>query len=577
MKMINQLKNIRMLLVALLTLGLFSQCNEEFSKVIPPSEEEEIDVVYGAPKVLLLIVDGARGQSVREAKTSTFTKMLDSSIHSWVSLGEEQAKGIASNWTSIFTGVNQGKHGVVDNDFSTNKLDLYPSIFKRITDYDEDAQIELISANQQFLDNYSTDATAQLASSDVDVKNKVIASLGKEDVDLITAHFEAVKQAGEDSGFDISFAAYKEAIVDFDGQVAEILQALEKRDNYDQEKWLVIVTSSEGGHYEIPASENDNTVFSNPEVNTFTIMYSPTYASKFIGKPYIGNKLSGEFTRFNQTNYAELETDENELFNLGTGEFTIELKIKKNRGANNNYRFSHPSIIGKRETWQGGWDTDVSKLGWTIHLSDNFWVFNARGDKGYGEVKADENSRLNDATWNTITLVGLIRDGERFVRLYTNGGFNKEANINGWGNLDTDKRFRVGFLPTKESWRSDAYLADVRVWKIAMPEDMVVQYSCDVGVDPNHPYYAYLAGYWPMMGGNVDGHFMDEGPFGAHLKLGDENYNTSLLNDYICAPSTSELGEFVPRTFDVSAQIISWLKIPRQLNWQMDGRVWLDK
>jgi len=563
--------------MAFFTLSLFSHCKEEFSKLIPPQEEEEeIDVVYGAPKVLLLIVDGARGQSVRDAKSPTLTKLLPHSIHTWVGLSDENAQGITANWTSIFTGVNQTKHGVVDNDFSTNKLDIYPSIFKRITDFNPEAKIDIISADQQFLDNYDTNAEAKLATNDEDVKNKVIASLGIEDRTVITAHFEDLKKAGESSGFDLSFNDYREAINSFDSQVADILQALEQREHYDQENWLVIITSSQGGHFEIPASENDNTVFSNPSLNTFTIMYSPTYSSKFIGKPYIGNKLSGEFMRFNAEKYAELKTAENELFNLGDEDFTIEIKIKKNRGANNNYRFSHPSIIGKRETFQGSWDRELM-YGWVIHLSDNFWVFNARGDKGYGEVKADQNQRLNDATWNTITVVGLQRDGERFVRLYTNGEFNREANITGWGKIDSEWPLRIGFLPTRESWRSDAYLSDVKIWKTAMPDDMVRNFSCDVGVDPNHPYIDYLAGYWPIMGGNTSGMIFDEGPFGANLTLGDPAYPTTLLNDFICAPSTAQLGQLVPRTYDVSAQIISWLKVPRQLSWQMDGRVWLDK
>lgn len=574
MKKIN-LNTLKHLLMSFLVLSLFSDCKEDFSKVIPVSEDEEIDVAYGARKVLLLVVDGARGQSMRDAKSPTISGLLPNAIHTWVGLSEENAQGIAANWTGIFTGVGIAKHGVVDNDFSTNKLDIYPSVFERIVDFDPGAKIELISANQQFIDHYGERATTRLASSDEDVKNKVIASLGAEDQTLITAHFEDVQRAGLKSGFDISFSKYKDAIDGFDSRVGEILAALEKREKYQREDWLVIITSSQGGYFEIPQEENDNTVFSNPSVNTFTIMYSPRYNSKFIGKPYIGNRLSGEFMRFNDVKYAELQS-ENDLFDLGDGDFTIEIKIKKNRGPNNNYRFSHPSIIGKRETWQGAWDRE-QMFGWVIHLSDDFWVFNARGDKGYGEIKADQNQRLNNATWNTITLVGVRRDGERFVRLYTNGVFNREGNITGWGNLDTRWPLRIGFLPTRENWRSDAYLADVKIWKTAMPDDMVRQYSCDIGVDPNHPYYNYLAGYWPIMGTNTEGMIFDEGPYGAHLKLGDPAYPTTMLNDFICSPSTEQLGLLVPRTYDVSAQIISWLKVPRQLSWQMDGRVWLDK
>ncbi|PRD56171.1 alkaline phosphatase family protein [Sphingobacterium gobiense] len=584
MKRNTQLKNVRLWGLIFLAVGVFSQCNEDFTKVIPKDgEEEEVDVVYGSPKVLLLVVDGARGQSVRDADIPNMNSLLPKSIHTWSSLSEENALSVAVNWTDLITGVNYRKHGVVDNDFSNNKLETYPSIFSRIVNFDESSKIDLISPNQAFLDNYGEHTETSLASQDEDVKNKVIASLGVEDKTMIAAHFEAISKAGLESGFDLSFPAYRQAIETFDEQVGEIVQALEKRENFQQENWLVVITSSQGGTFTIPPDQDDNTVFSNPALNTFTIMYSPVYGSKFIDKPYIGNRMSGEFLRFNEGKYGELQTEDNDLFDLGSSkDFTIELKVKKNRGPNNNWRFNYASLIGKKIAWQGNWGSEGQSgmYGWVIHLADDFWIFNARGDQGTGEVKADQHQRMNDASWNALTIVGLHRDGRRFVRLYTNGVFNREGDITDWGNLDSDARLRIGLVPTSETgsgWRSDVYMADVKFWNIALPEDMVQQYSCEIGVDPNHPYYANVAGYWPMIGGASDGFLMDDGPLGLHLKTGGEDYGTTLLNDYICAPSTEQLGQLVPRTYDVTAQIISWLKIPRQLSWQLDGRVWLDK
>lgn len=577
----NLLINLAILWGAFLALGLLSQCKGDFAKVIPDGEDDdEINVVYGAPKVLLLVVDGARGQSVRDANIPNMSALLPNAIHTWSGLSEENAQDILVNWTDLFTGVNYRKHGVVGDDFSTAKLDLYPTFLTRIKNFDEDANMDMISPNPSYLDNYGDNAETVLASHDEDVKNKVIASLAKEDITLIAAHFEEVGKAGQASGYDLSFAPYASAIHNFDSQVGAIMEALEQRPQIREENWLVIITSSQGGAFAIPPAEDDNTVFSNPALNTFTIMYSPVYSSKFIGKPYIGNKLSGEFLRFNDGKYAELQTSDNDLFDLGADkDFTIELKVKKNRGPNNNWRFNFASLVGKKVTWQSNWgsESQANMLGWVIHLADDFWIFNARGDQGTGEVKADANQRMNNATWNALTIVGLHRDGRRYVRLYTNGVFNREGDITDWGNLDTDARFRIGFLPSADNWRSDVYMADVKVWNMALPDDLVQQYSCDVGVDPTHPYYANLAGFWPIIGGMSAGTLMDEGPLGLHLKTGADDYPTTLLNDYICAPSTEQLGQMVPRTYDVSAQIISWLKVPRQLTWQLDGRVWLDK
>jgi hypothetical protein len=97
------LKSISAIVLTIFGLNLTS-CQEEFSKVIPENNADSVDVIYGTPKVLLLIVDGARGESVRTANVSNINAILPHSIYSWVSLSEENAAGISSNWANLFTG-----------------------------------------------------------------------------------------------------------------------------------------------------------------------------------------------------------------------------------------------------------------------------------------------------------------------------------------------------------------------------------------------------------------------------------------------------------------------------------------
>lgn len=558
----------------LLVLGLAS-CKEEFSKVLPDTGEDDAEnVVFGQPKVLLLVVDGARGESVKQANIPNINKLIPQSILSWNSLSEENAKGITANWTDILTGVSYKKHGVIDNDFSSNKLESYPLVFDRILNHQATSKLKLVSPDAAFVANYGKTSQGEQVSNDQEVTSKLIASLqDDQDITMLTGHFTNINTQGQSAGYDNSFPAYKAAIESFDTQVGEILKALSDRSSYAEENWLVIITSSQGGKFEIPPAQNDNTVFSVPDLNTFTLMYSPKYTEKFIGKPYLGNKLVGDFMRFNETKYARLDSGDNSIYNFGLSDFTIEFKIKKNKGSNNNYQFSYPSLIGKRPTWQSGWDREEAN-GWVVHLSGNSWIFNARGETGFGEIKA--NTALNNATWNTITVVRTLVDNVRKIRLYTNGNLSTESDITGWGSLDSDSKFTIGYLSNKDNWRSDAYISDVKAWKVALPTEVVKEYGCEIGISPNHPYFDYLAGYWPIFSAEGD-MLIDEGPFGSHLKLGEANYTFTTLNDFICAPSVAELGSQVPRTIDISAQIISWLKVPRQLNWQLDGRVWLDK
>lgn len=561
--------------ILLIILGLnFVSCQEEFSKVIPENETDSVDVIYGTPKVLLLIVDGARGESVRTSNINNINAILPHSIYSWVSLSEENAAGISSNWANLFTGVNYTKHGVRDNNLENNKFDAYPLLADRIkTSMGDSIKMSMVSSNATFLETFGENTKAQQASNDEDVTAKVINDLKDESLSFITGHFTAVDAAGKSAGYDNSKPAYKAAIEKFDTQVGQLIKALEERPNYAKENWMVVITSSQGGQYEIPDSQNDNTIFSNASLNTFTIIYSPKYATKFIGKPFIGNKYIGDFMRFERENYAQLDNGDNQIFNLDNSDFTIELKIKKNKGRDNNYSFSYPSIIGKRKHWQGAWDQEKDGIGWVIHLAGESWIFNARGDNGTGEIKADKN--LNRGTWNSIAVTGQTVDGKRIVKLFTNGELSKEGDITGWGSITSDAKLRIGFLETREGWRSDAYLADVKIWKEALSPETIKQYSCEIGVESNHPNINFLAGYWPM-NSKDETTILDEGPFGSHLNT-HGTYPITNLNDFICAPSSDVLSAAVPRNIDIPTQIISWLKVPRQLSWGLDGRVWIDK
>src|SRR5690606_19689838 len=95
-------------------------CNEEFSRVIPDVQSEDsVDVVFGSPRVLYIIADGARGQSVRDADLPAISYLLPRAIYSWESLADEETSPEnGTNWADMLTGVQKNKHGVVGNDFS---------------------------------------------------------------------------------------------------------------------------------------------------------------------------------------------------------------------------------------------------------------------------------------------------------------------------------------------------------------------------------------------------------------------------------------------------------------------------
>ncbi|MFB5946837.1 alkaline phosphatase family protein [Albibacterium profundi] len=559
---------------AVMLLAVFlTACQQEFEKVIPDRDygQDTVDVTFGAPKVLYIIVDGARGESVRTAGATNIDALLPSSIYSFVSISDPEVQQTGTNWADMLTGVQKDKHGIVGNDFDDSNLDAFPLITERIKAANEESGTELFTSSALFQSNFSAGVdVSEVLSNDAAVKDAAVASLSSDDATLITAHFTGVDKVGAQFGYDNSVPEYKEAILTFDGYVGELLAALESRESYDEENWLVVIASSEGGYFEIPEDENDNTVFSNPDVNTFVIFYADKYQTRFIGKPFLGSKFQGDFVRFQGQKYAEVTAGDNSIYNLGDEAFTIELKVKKNPGPDNNYKFYYPAVLGKRPEWSSGWASN----GWVVFLEDNFWMFNARGTGDGNQVRG---GTLADATWNSLTVVGVIRDNERFVRTYTNGVFNNETNVQGWGNFDNDAILRMGYINGSGHGEPDVYISDVRIWKAALPDDVIEQYSCNIGVDEDHPYYDALAGYWPVIGSGDDGIIRDEGPLGSHMTLRGDDFDWDRLSEYICAPSAENLGELVPRNVDIPAQIYSWLRISRQESWQLDGRVWLDR
>lgn len=554
-------------MAAIIASFLAFACQEQFGRLIPESDESDtVNVTYGDPKVLLVIVDGVRGRTVQDLDPPAIKSLLNTAIHSWVSVSDEGTVEPGANWASILTGVSKSKHGVINNDFDNGNFETYPLIFDRLRQVDNTIQSSVFTSSALFANAFGESADQSVVAPDDDaVTAAAVDAIGSADADVYTVHYVRPGEVGANAGYDASIPAYRDAVLTFDGQLNELLQAMRSRPDFQTEKWLVVVTSSIGGDYPIDESENDNTIFSKPLNNTFTIFSSPTYKTRYIGKPFAGNRYQGNFIRFDDRLNGTVRDGDNSVYNFGENSFAIELKVKKNKTINQIY----PALLSKR----GEWNTETDSVGWTIFLEDNYWRFNARGTSGGGQISGGE---LSDGTWNSIAVVGRIVNGERVLITYTNGVRNNELNVKNWGSIDNNQPLQIGYKGPNESWDPDAYIADVRVWKLALAEEVINQYACEIGVDENHPYYDALAGFWPVTSYS-SGRIEDLGPLGNHIFLSSSSESSLHLNELICAPSSDDLAANVPRAVDIPQQIFTWLKVFAEENWQLDGRVWIDQ
>lgn len=555
------------LMATIITTAIFS-CNKDFDRTLGTKDGTDTTKVrYGSRKVLYLVVDGARGQSVAAANIPNITALLPTSIYSWVALNEPEATQNASNWANMLTGVKKTKSLVNDDALTNNNLQNYPIIFKRIKESRPQTKIAAYTSSAVFKSLTTGADISDLVAGDDQVKAAVINQLNTDTASVVVGHFTDVDKAGTAAGYDNSFPAYKAAIEKFDTGVGEIITALKKRKNYANEDWLVVIASSDGGAYTLPPNADDQTIFSKTANNAFVIYYSASYKKRILVKPFTGNRYLGKTVKLvGKDIRAEIAPEDANVYNIDdTTKMTIELKVKKNKE-----QFFWPSILGKRNEWSGGHPS----VGWVIYLEDRYWYFEWRGTKD-GDYKQCRGGDLIQGRWENLSVKLEQRGNQRFIRTYTNGNYNNEVEITNSGSLANSNALKLGYLNGQGHGEPDVYVTDIRFFKLSVPDGVIQQYACETAIDQSHPSYNYLVGYWPATDGNGD-KMIDLSSQAHDFKL-QGAYTWENFNDLICPPSASTLAVLVPQTADIPVQVINWLKIANKQTWALDGRVWLDQ
>ena len=607
---------LRKLLGLMMIILLGTSCQSEFDKEAPIVINDTSVTNPKARKVLLLVVDGLRGAALKEVGPPNITNLVNKSTYSYYSLSDE-GYDEGTSWADMLTGVSKTKHGVTSTMFGNNKLDLYPVVFKRIKEANDSVRIASFSYSSAFTDNLTSDAFVDLRATyntDEEVHNALLQELANENAGVVLGMYKNVNTAGSNNAYESSNQQYKNAILQFDTYVGQAMAALKNRKNYSKEDWMVIITSSRGG---VASVVNDNTVFSNPKTNTFTLIYNDRYQSKLIDKPFTGNPYDGNFVRFYSSKgvatepaqetdaiRAELRFNDtlksspNNPLNFGAnGDFTVELKLRKNLntiGTSKNaapYTYKWPCFFGRK----------VAKLnasfgaGWAFALEERTWRFvlsKGVGANGTNEVTQNAGPLIQDGNWHALAIAIRTEGEKRFVYMYTDGTFNvkKEIPQDLWPSIDTySTPYTIGFIPNDTGDPFDGNVSDIRIWKTALRDDIIKQYACDTYISPSHPDYKSLASYWPCRdgaGGTFKNEVLEGGDYDFKiLKGGTPTVKGTALGNstvwekssyLVCPTSISNIAAAVPNSKDVSTQILSWLGIPVKENWNLDGRVFLN-
>lgn len=242
---------------------LYNIITNHFSSPLPEGKTEKKAIIIGydgcRADALNLIVDGYSG--IEKLVNDGATVKL--SYCGGVNYPAEntQATSTAPGWCSILTGVWADKTGITGNGI-TKSLE-YKTLLTTLT---ENKTINSASFNTSwdghFVNDNSTykdekkycednklNVSFNYCSSDTNTTNTTIKDIKSADCsDFIFSILEGPDHSGHTFGFSTNNPIYKIGFQLNEIQSLSILKAIENRESYNSEDWLIIITSDHGGY-----------------------------------------------------------------------------------------------------------------------------------------------------------------------------------------------------------------------------------------------------------------------------------------------------------------------------------------
>lgn len=564
---------------------LLVSCNRDFPDLLQDKQygNDTSGVSGKERKVLYLIVDGAMGTAVQQIAPPAISALTETAVYTWngISGFQDEDTTIAGAWASMMTGVMSDKHKVVSDDFAGNQLPQYPSIITRLKQINAGVKTAVFASSRSFNQYLSADATidSTFADNDSRVASSVINELQKDkDIKLLVGQFHSVATAGKSYGYSASTTQYSTALLAVDSYIGSIVTALKNRANYNNENWLIIV-SSDANEGAIATSVTDQTKFGDPVRNSFIIIHNNAFNNTYYGKPnttigaspYRGTAV--HLFGYGSTGVKETVTDTKGLYDVPRGKsLTIEAKVKFNRKADGSVSYSYPPFLSKTAARSG------NTPGWSFfRVGNDISFYVSTSSSHVGPVGAV----IEDDQWHTIAGTIFWNSGNTFMaRLYLDGAKVGEEEsplqLSTDNIVSTSNALNIGYQP--EVFTSDyidMYATDVRVWSAALPDATIARYSCMNEIPSDHPYINNLVGDWTLREGSGSVLY-DLSPSGQNGTI-QGNYSWDSFNEYsnaVCPQADDNYYKTVPNNVDIPFQIFQWLSINILQDWGLNGKYW---
>ncbi len=205
----------------------------------------------GTPKVLAVMVDGWRHDSLATSQTATLDALLPQAAYSLAGRAADVTSS-GPGQTSFSTGVWRDKHGVDDNEFSDPDVGQYPHFFARLHEARPEAITAYYGTWEPFDTAVVTHADIQRFHDYADDGDALMVAalkddLAEQDPDAVVIMLSDLDVAGHSYGFDPDAAEYQAELQDIDTQIGQMLEAIEARESFAEEDWLLVISSDHGG------------------------------------------------------------------------------------------------------------------------------------------------------------------------------------------------------------------------------------------------------------------------------------------------------------------------------------------
>lgn len=242
---------------------IYDIIKNHFASPLPEGKTEKKAIVIG--------YDGCRADalSLMPKSFSGIRKMIDEGYSLNISYcggvnypaKNTQATSTAPGWCSILTGVWADEHGITGNGI-TKTTEPKTLLVSLVEDKTIDSAAFITRWDGHFVDDDSTYKAEKeyceenglnveyiKCLEDLACANAAIGNIKQDDCsDFIFAIYEGADAAGHGFGFSTNSPIQEAGFVINDFLAYETIKAIENRDTYESEDWLIILTSDHGGY-----------------------------------------------------------------------------------------------------------------------------------------------------------------------------------------------------------------------------------------------------------------------------------------------------------------------------------------